>query len=199
VTGRARTVLLADADPQTVSAVRAALAGEGRTVLAAADAHQALATLGAQRVDVLVSELALSGDSGLSLLVEARRLHPGVARVVLTAVEDFAAAVAAINEAEVSRILRKPVDPAALRLAVDEAATRADAARETHGAWEAAERRRVALVDLESHHPGIALVSLGPEGYFVPPQRLAGLARRLAGSAVGQALAEAVASRPPSP
>ncbi len=199
MTGRARTVLLADADPGTVSAVRAALAGEGRTVLAAADAHQALSTLGAQRVDVLVGELALPGDSGLSLLVEARRLHPAVARVVLTAVEDFAAAVAAINEAEVSRFLRKPVDPAALRLAVDEAATRADAARETHGAWEAAERRRVALVDLESHHPGIALVSLGPEGYFLPPQRLAGLARRLAGSAVGQALAEAVASRPPSP
>jgi DNA-binding NtrC family response regulator len=199
VTGRARTVLLADADPGTVSAVRAALAGEGRTVLAAADAREALSTLGGQRVDVLVSELSLAGDSGLSLLVEARRLHPAVARVVLTAVEDFEAAVAAINEAEVSRFLRKPVDPAALRLAVDEAATRADAARETHGAWEAAERRRVALVDLESHHPGIALVSLGPEGYFLPPQRLAGLARRLAGSAVGQALAEAVASRPPSP
>lgn len=199
MTGRARTVLLADADPGTVSAVRAALAGEGRTVLAAADAREALSTLGGQRVDVLVSELSLAGDSGLSLLVEARRLHPAVARVVLTAVEDFEAAVAAINEAEVSRFLRKPVDPAALRLAVDEAATRADAARETHGAWEAAERRRVALVDLESHHPGIALVSLGPEGYFLPPQRLAGLARRLAGSAVGQALAEAVASRPPSP
>jgi DNA-binding NtrC family response regulator len=168
-------------------------------VLAAADAHEALSMLGGQRVDVLVSELALPGDSGLSLLVEARRLHPAVARIVLTAVEDFEAAVAAINEAEVSRFLRKPVEPAALRLAVDEAATRADAARETHGAWEAAERRRVALVDLESHHPGIALVSLGPEGYFLPPQRLAGLARRLAGSAVGQALAEAVASRPPTP
>lgn len=199
MTGRARIVLLADADPGTASAVRAALAGEGRTVLAAADAREALSTLGGQRVDVLVSELSLAGDSGLSLLVEARRLHPAVARVVLTAVEDFSVAVAAINEAEVSRFLRKPVDPAALRLAVDEAATRADAARETHGAWEAAERRRVALVDLESHHPGIALVSLGPEGYFVPPQRLAGLARRLSGSAVGQALAEAVASRPPSP
>lgn len=199
MTGRARIVLLADADPGTVSAVRTALAGEGRTVLAAADAREALSVLGGQRVDVLVSELALAGDSGLSLLVEARRLHPAVARVVLTAVEDFSVAVAAINEAEVSRFLRKPVDPAALRLAVDEAATRADAARETHGAWEAAERRRVALVDLESHHPGIALVSLGPEGYFLPPQRLAGLARRLSGSAVGQALAEAVASRPPSP
>jgi CheY-like chemotaxis protein len=61
-------VLLADADPGTVSAARAALAGEGRTVLAAADAHEALSMLGGQRVDVLVSELALPGDSGLSLL-----------------------------------------------------------------------------------------------------------------------------------
>ena len=60
MTGRARTVLLADADPGTVSAVRAALAGEGRTVLAAADAREALSTLGGQRVDVLVSELSLA-------------------------------------------------------------------------------------------------------------------------------------------
>ena len=192
---RARTVLLVDADPATAAAARSALPAEAFHVLEATDARTALAILGSQRVDVLVSELVLPGDSGLHLLVEARRHRPAVARVALTAIEEFGAAVAAINEAEVFRFLRKPVDGVALRAAVEEAVARADAVREAHGAWEAAERRRVALVDLESHHPGIALVSLGPEGYFIPPQKLTGLVRRLEGTAAGRALAEAVAAR----
>ncbi len=192
---RARTVLLVDADPGTAAAARSALPAEAFRVLEAADARTALATLGSQRVDVLVSELVLPDDSGLHLLLEARRRRPAVARLALTAIEEFGAAVAAINEAEVFRFLRKPVDGVALRAAVEEAVERADAVREAHGAWEAAERRRIALVDLESHHPGIALVSLGPEGYFIPSQKLTGLVRRLGGSAVGRALAEAVAAR----
>ena len=103
---------------------------------------------------MLVSELVLADDSGLHLLVEARRLHPHVARVAATAVEEFDAAVASINEAEVFRFLRKPVDAFALRTAVEEALARADAAHEAAGARSVAERRRNALLDLESDHPG---------------------------------------------
>ena len=191
---RARTVLVVDADPATAEAALAVLVPGLHRVLAAADAHQALATLGSQRVDVLVSELVLSDDSGLHLLVEARIRHPGVPRLALTAVEEFDAAVAAVNEAEVFRILRKPVDPPALRSAVEEALARADAAHDARGAREAAERRRTALLDLEIDHPGISLVAAGPEGYFIPRHRLQGIAERLRGTPVGKALAEAVAA-----
>ena len=152
VSGRLGVVLLVDAHPETARAALGALPPDEYRVLVVADARQALAVLGGERVDVLVSELALPGDSGLHLLVEARRLHPAVVRVVLTAVAEFAAAVAAINEAEVFRFLGKPVDAAALRGAVDEALGRAEAVREVRGAKAAAERRRVALVDLESDH-----------------------------------------------
>ncbi len=187
-------MLLVDADPATAEAALAVLPAGLHRVLAAADAHEALATLGSQRVDVLVSELVLPDDSGLHLLVEARRLHPGVARLALTAVEEFDAAVAAINEAEVFRFLRKPVDALALRSAVEEALARADAVHDARGAREAAERRRIALHDLETDHPGISLVAAGPEGYFIPRHRLQGLAERLRDTPVGKALAEAVAA-----
>jgi DNA-binding NtrC family response regulator len=193
VSERPRTVLVVDADPATAETALATLAPGLHRVLAAADAHQALATLGGQRVDVLVSELALPGDSGLHLLVEARRLHPGVARVALSAVEAFDAAVAAINEAEVFRFLRKPLDAPTLRSAVEEALARADAAHEARGARESAERRRIALLDLETDFPGISLVAAGPEGYFIPRHRFQGIAERLRGTPVGRALAEAVA------
>jgi hypothetical protein len=55
-------------------------------------------------------------------------------------------------------------------------------------------------VDLERDHPGLSLVQSGPDGYFIPPQKLAGLTARLAGTAVGRALAEASAAlyQPPT-
>jgi len=190
---RVRTVLVVDADPASAQAALAVLPGGLYRVLAATDARQALATLGGQQVHVLVSELVLPEESGLHLLVEARRLQPLVARIALTAVEEFDAAVAAINEAEVFRFLRKPVDPLALRSAVEEALGRADAAHEARGAREAAERRLIALVDLESDHPGISRVQSGPDGYFLPRQQLEGLTARLKGTPVGQALAHAIA------
>jgi DNA-binding NtrC family response regulator len=201
VSERTRTVLVVDADAATAQAALSVLPGELYRVLGAAEARQAVATLGSQKVDVLVSELVLPEGSGLHLLVEARRLHPGVARIALTAVEDFDGAVAAINEAEVFRLLRKPVDASALKAAIDEALARADAAQEARGARESAERRRIALADLEIDHPGITHVQSGPDGYFIPLQRLNGLAERLRGTPVGQALADAIAAfraAPPS-
>lgn len=193
MSGRVRTVLVVDFDPSTAEVALGVLPASQYRVLGAAEARQALAILGDQRVDVLVSELVLPDESGLHLMVEARRLHPLVPRIAVTAVEEFSAAVAAINEAEVFRFLRKPADPLALRAAIEEALGHADAAHAVRGVREAAEHRRVALVDLESDHPGISLVQSGPDGYFIPPQKLAGLTARLAGTAVGRVLAEASA------
>lgn len=192
---RTCTVLVVDADPATAQAALTTLPSGLHRVLAVADAHQALATLGSQRVDVLVSELVLPEESGLHLLVEARRLHPHVARIAATAVEEFDAAVAAINEAEVFRLLRKPVDALALRAAVEEALARVDAAHEAHGARSAAERRRNALLDLESDHPGISVVPSDADGHFISRHRLQGVADALRGTPVGQALAYAIATR----
>jgi DNA-binding NtrC family response regulator len=191
---RVRTVLVVDADPCAAQAAIAALPGEGYRVVHAADGGQALAALAGRGFDVLVSEIVLPDGSGLRLLAEARRLHPGVARIALTAVADFPAAVAAINEAEVFRFLGKPVAAIALRNAIDEAAERADAVREASGGGPPDERRRIALVGLESDHPGISLVPSGPDGYFIPRQRLQGIVERLRGSPVGRLLDDAIAA-----
>jgi DNA-binding NtrC family response regulator len=194
MSGPVRTVLVVDSDPATAEVALGVLPASLYRVVGVAEARQAVAILGGERVDVLLSELVLPGESGLHLLVEARRLQPLVPRIAVTAVEEFSAAVAAINEAEVFRLLRKPADPLALRAAIEEALGHADAAQEVRGLREAAEHRRLALVDLESDHPGISFVPSGPDGYFIPPQRLQGVVARLAGSAVGRALGEALAA-----
>jgi len=192
VSGRARTVLVVDADPRTWEAATGVLPPAAFRVLAAADPRQALAILEHEPVDVLVSELDLPDAGGLSLLIEARRQHPLALRLVVTASRDFAAAVAAINEAEVLRLLRKPFEADALRAMVEEALARAETLHEARDLQQAAERRRVALVDLESEHPGLSVVAHGPDGYFIPRQRVRGLVVRLAGTPLGTVLADAM-------
>ena len=191
MSGRTRTVLLADPDPATLEVVRAALGPEGYEVVEAGDSARALARLRAGGVDALLCELALPDADGLHLLVEARLRSPLVPRIVLTARDDFAAVVSAVNEAEIFRYLQKPVAPATLRAAIVEALGRADTMHEVKGLQERAERRRLALVDLETDFPGISLVSHGPDGYFTPRQRMRGLAVRLQGTPLGPVLAAA--------
>ena len=132
------TVLVVDADPAARKAVAAALPSERQRLIYAASADAALHLLDAEPVSVLVAELVLPGPGGLSVLAEARRTHPEVARVVLTAAAELEAAVQAINEAEVLRFLHKPVEPAELRAAVADALAWAESA----GAAPAAARRR---------------------------------------------------------
>jgi DNA-binding NtrC family response regulator len=187
-----RRVLVVDGDPGAIEAVRAALPSASYEVVAADSAASALSTIRDGPVDALVSDLELPDADGLHLLVEARLRYPQVPRIVVTALEDFAATVNAINEAEVFRFLRKPMDPSSLRSAIDDALGRAEALSEARGVRESAERRRRALVDLETDFPGISMVSLGPEGYFIPPQRLRGLVARLAGTPLAEALAAAI-------
>ena len=185
-------VLVVDADSTTAQAVGAALPQADYEVVSARDAARALALLREGGIDAVLSELTLPDDTGLHLLVEIRLRYPLVARLVATALEDFKSAVTAINEAEVLRFLGKPLDPVALRSAIEEAVSRADTQHEVKGAREKAERRRIALLDLEADFPGITLWSHGPEGYFVPPQRLQRLTERLQGTPLGDALVASI-------
>ncbi len=187
-----RRVLVVDVDSTTVEVVRHALPEGDYEIVPASDAARALDTIRQGQVDVVVSELLLPDDSGLHMLVEIRLRFPLVSRIVATALEDFKSAVNAINEAEVFRFLSKPLDPAAVRAAIEEAVGRTTTLQDVQGAREKAERRRVALLDLETDFPGITLVSGGPEEYFIPPQRLRRLTERLKGTPLGEALAASI-------
>jgi len=187
-----RTILVVDSDPRTAESVRAALPSDRYEVVAAGDASQALTAVRGGSIDALMSELVLPDAGGLHLLVEARLRHPLLPRIVVTALEDFDAVVTAINEAEVFRFLRKPLDPAAVLAAVGDALGRAATLRQARGVQEGQERRRIALLDLEIDFPGISVVSHSPDGYFIPPQRLKGLAERLQGTPVGELLASSM-------
>jgi two-component system probable response regulator PhcQ len=184
-------VLVVDADPVARKAVAAALSAERYRLVYAASAEAAREVLASEPVTVLVAEPVLPGPGGLSVLAEARRSHPHVARIVLAESVDLGAAMHAINEAEVLRFLHKPVEAARLRKAVDEAVAWTAGARDAADARAAAERRNAATSALADAHPGLLPAVAGPDGYAIPPHRFRSLVARLASTPLGPALAAA--------
>jgi DNA-binding NtrC family response regulator len=188
VSDRTRTVLLIDDDPATALQVHAALPESRYRLVTAADAASAMHAV-ETGADAIVSELTLSAGYGLELLVEARLRFPTVPRIVLTALRDFDTLVASINEAEVFRFLRKPVDPGALLEAVEQAMAGLDSLHLTRRVQEAEERRRLALTDLETDHPGISFVARVGASYSISRHRLRVLKERLAGTPLADLMA----------
>ena len=191
-------VLVVDSNPRTAEAVRVALPSAQYEVVAAPDSARALTAIREERVDAVLSELVLPDANGLHLLVEARLRNPLLPRIVVTALRDFDAAVAAVNEAEVFRILSKPLDRAAVLGAVSDALGRAETLHQARSVQEQADRRRLALIDLEADFPGISVVSRTSEGYFIPSQRLKALSQCLQGRPLGEVLASSLDNPSPS-
>ena len=179
---RPEAVLLMDDSPDDAERVREALAGGRYRVLVASDPGLALGLIESEGVAVILAALDDAVARGLALLVQAQRRYPLVPRIALSGRCDLARVAAAINEAEVLRLVRKPIEPDVLKAAVEHALGRAESLYKTREASEAVERRRIALIDLESDYPGISFVARGSEGYFIPRGRLRALGARLGGT-----------------
>jgi FixJ family two-component response regulator len=101
------TVLIVDDDPDVASALADTLRPELEPLVETSP-RLALATLDRREVAVLVSDQRMPEMSGVALLTEARRRHPEVVGVLLTAHADAQTAVQAINEARAFGYLLKP-------------------------------------------------------------------------------------------
>ena len=86
-----------------------ALAAEGYQVVTAADGAEAIAILGRQPFDLVLTDLKLPGASGLEVLAAARAAQPPVATLVMTAYGTVAAAVEAMKLGAID-FLEKPVE-----------------------------------------------------------------------------------------
>jgi CheY-like chemotaxis protein len=109
-------VLVVDDEPDARALLQSLLEGFGATVQTAASATEALELFGTQRPDVLVSDLAMPGEDGFSLLRKLRAVHgkggnvPAVALSAYTRSEDRTRALLAGFRAHVP----KPIEPAEL-------------------------------------------------------------------------------------
>jgi DNA-binding NtrC family response regulator len=179
--GRLPTVLFVDDDPSFLVLVERALHGELWRVLTTRDPLRVLPLVEWEGVDVLVADLLMPEVDGVDLLVRARKLYPWIPRLALTGAGDAERVLRAINEAEVFRFLRKPLQMSDLREAVGEALHRRDLLRPAEGSERAGTRRAEALQELQVRHPGIETTHLRDGVHSVSDGRLADLGRRFRG------------------
>ncbi len=97
--------------------------GNEFTVHTAAGVSQALEVLSdrAREIAMLVTDFRMPERNGLELLALVRRDYPHIVRLLASAYAEREVAIAAVNEGQVFRILEKPLDEQAARVALREA------------------------------------------------------------------------------
>src|SRR5262249_7754759 len=114
---RGVAVLVVDDDPDTLEAMCSAIRQAGADVRSATSAPDAIAVLAAWPADLLVSDLAMAGDDGYTLIRHVRGLPaerggqvPALALSAYARLDDRLKALAAGFQMHTA----KPVDPAEL-------------------------------------------------------------------------------------
>ncbi len=100
-------ILCVDDEPNIVRSLQWLLQREFE-VHTASDGQAALALVGANDFDVVISDQRMPVMSGVELLREVRRLSPRTMRILLTGYSDMQAVVRSVNESEVFRFINKP-------------------------------------------------------------------------------------------
>lgn len=160
-------VMFVDDDPMILAILARSARRMGYQVVTANDPTTVPATLRAQPVDILVSDVDMPGMTGLELLAQVRAAQPDIVRLLLTAHGSLETALAAINQGEVFRFLTKPWREEDLRDALAMAATRIKDHRSLRDARQVTERRAKLLAALESDHPGISSVARRDGAYTI--------------------------------
>jgi diguanylate cyclase (GGDEF)-like protein len=101
------SVLVVDDDPSLLVLLQAQLSADFEVFLAQT-VPEAREFLTHRCVDIVLTDLQLPGESGLTLLDWVRRTAPHTARILMTATTRIEDAVHAINQAQVHRMVLKP-------------------------------------------------------------------------------------------
>jgi DNA-binding NtrC family response regulator len=153
-----RTVLFVDDEPALLEGLRLALRKEPYRIETATSASEGLQILHEKPVDVVVSDERMPKVSGSDFLAFIRQRYPNTFRILMTGHASLDAAILAINEGEVYRLLIKPCSPALIAQTLRDAFILLDLKREGARLLAATRRQRERIDELERLHPGIARV-----------------------------------------
>ncbi len=113
-------VLLVDDDPMITALLSAYFPEDRFRVLTAGSADEAYQLLDSHRIDVVVSDERMPGESGSEFLVAVRRKYPATIRILHTGPGTLDAAASTIKEAEVHRLFLKPCKGTDLVAAIEQ-------------------------------------------------------------------------------
>lgn len=119
------TIVLVDDEEMVITSIRAYLMLETEyAVHGFTLPEEAVAFIGRETVDVVISDFLMPKMNGLELLAAAKERQPEAARVLLTGHADKQSAIKAINEVGLYQFLEKPWDNAQLLLVIQSAVER---------------------------------------------------------------------------
>lgn len=118
-------LLVLDDDEKTCLTLQRVL-GRDRPVYTAHTLDAALAILERHEVGVIISEVAVAGESVIDLLSALRQHHPSLVAIVLASQADAGQSIELINQGQIYRFLNKPVGEGMLRGSVNLAFRRFD-------------------------------------------------------------------------
>ncbi len=90
-------------------------------VFTAISAEEALALLGNNEIEIVISDQRMPHTSGVQFFSKIKKLHPDPIRILLTGYSDMESVVDSINKGEVYRYLTKPWDSDYMISAVNQA------------------------------------------------------------------------------
>jgi DNA-binding NtrC family response regulator len=122
-------LLIVDDEIAVLRILQLVLEREGWKITVATSPREGLEILSGCRPDLIISDLIMPDMSGIEFLKAAKHLHRGAARILLTGHADTETTIAAINQAEVFRVMTKPWDNEELKATVREALERCDTKR----------------------------------------------------------------------
>ncbi|MBY6091582.1 sigma-54-dependent transcriptional regulator [Pseudooceanicola sp. 502str34] len=123
------TILVIDDEPHSVAAMRMALEDDF-TVLEAYDADAAWRLMEEHWVQVVISDQRMPGKTGIELLTEVRDRWPETVRIIVTGYTETGDMIQAINDAGIYQFITKPWHPDQLLMAVKNAASLFELARD---------------------------------------------------------------------
>jgi response regulator RpfG family c-di-GMP phosphodiesterase len=91
----------------------------GVQVITTTSGRNGIEILERERVDLVMSDFKMPGMDGIEFLVQARRIRPGLPRIMFTAFADEELSRRAISEAVVNDFLSKNVDPGQMVIKVE--------------------------------------------------------------------------------
>jgi DNA-binding NtrC family response regulator len=91
-------VLIVDNEREMVALMQRHLEGEGLTVIPFCAGPDAVAALGREKYDVILTDLVMDDVDGLAVLREAQRLQPGARVILMTAFASVETAIAAMRQ-----------------------------------------------------------------------------------------------------
>jgi putative nucleotidyltransferase with HDIG domain len=101
-------LLVVDDEGPILHALQRTFEAAGYEVTACLDPAQALVAMEKHEYQVISADYMMPGMTGAEFLARARAMQPATIRILITAAHDFSAAVDAINNGEIFRILSKP-------------------------------------------------------------------------------------------